>query len=211
MVGEVVTLPERRIVAPSQSLIVPRVANEFDCYALEPRDYKEAWTIAGKIVEARMFGKFSSHEQVFSVILAGRVRGVGAIMALENAYIVGDQVAWKSQFIVGSVLASGASDYLEIVESDEKRAMCVTRRKASHGGTGQERRVEFTIEHARALGYLNPPKEGKKEGSWLTQPEVMIATRCEVKTARRYYKDIISGMYEPSELHPDGKPIEEEK
>ncbi len=138
------------------------------------------------------------------MILMGRARRVPAMIALENAFMVGDAVGWKAAFIIGQVMASGAAAYLEVDEANAKFCRVVTKRLVALGGTGKERVVTFTIEEAAALGYLDPPKDGKKPSSWLRQPEVMCTHRCMTKAARRYYHDVISGLVTPDELRENG-------
>lgn len=177
-------------------------------YGLEPTSMAQAQWLSRQVCEARMFPKFGTPEAILVVALMGRTRGFGALTSLENAYVVGGQVAWKSAFIVGAVMASGAAEYLTVKETTDKRALAVTKR--IRGGIGSEQQLAFTIEEAGKMGYLNPPKEGRQESSWLKQPAVMLRWRAMVSLARMVYPDVAGGMYDKSEIGPDGHMTDEE-
>lgn len=197
-------------IVEAKAEIIPRPRNErFELapYGLEPIDGQEAFWLAERIAEARLFPKFISKDQILVVILAGRARGFGALTSLDNASVIRGQVAWKTQFLVGCVIASGCAEYLELESVDSVKAVSVTRR--IRGGTGEIRRVSFTIEEARKLGYLAPPAPGKEPSAWLRQEQVMLAKSAQMRAARRYYPDIIAGLYTAYELQHDA-PDEDE-
>ncbi len=200
----------KRAEVPSSALVAPGPNERFvlSPYGLEPGTMNQALWLAKQVCEARVFTKFGTPEAILVVILMGRTRGFGALTSLENAYTVGGQVAWKSGFIVGTVMASGAAEYLAISETDAEHATAVTKRV--HGGIGREQALTFTIEEARKMGYLNQPKEGKQESSWLKQPAVMLRWRALVALARMVFPDVAGGMYDKSEISADGHMNDEE-
>jgi hypothetical protein len=181
---------------------------ELSPFGLEPQNIKMAYWMAERIAEARIFPKFGTPDQVLTVVLMGRARGFPALVSLENAYIIGGQVAWKSAFIAGTPMASGHAAYLSIVETDEKKALAITKR--IRGGHDKEQRLSFTIDQASKLGYLDPPKEGKQPGPWHKQPEVMLRWRALVSLARMAYYDVVGGMFSPDEFRADGTATDEE-
>lgn len=204
------TAPSRAPVAENRAEIIARPRNErFELapYGLEPETAQDAFWLSERIAEARLFPKFASKDQILVVILAGRARGFGALVSLDNACVIRSQVAWKTQFLVGCCIASGCAAYLELESVDAQKAVSVTRR--IRGGTGEVRRVTFTMQEARDLGYLAPPAPGKEPSAWLRQGQVMLAKSAQMRTARRYYPDIIAGLYTAYELQHDA-PDEDE-
>lgn len=205
--------PARGATIPMEAkaeIMVPRTRNErFELapYGLEPADAQDAFWLAERIAESRLFPKFASKDQILVVILAGRARGFGALVSLDNACVIRGQVAWKTQFLVGCCIASGCAAFLEVESVDDKMAVSVTKR--IRGGTGQPRRVKFTLDEAQKLGYLAQPAPGKEPSSWLRQPQVMLAKSAQMRAARRYYPDIIAGLYTAYELQHDA-PDEDE-
>lgn len=182
--------------------------NDLAPYTLEPKNLDQAWWSAQKIAEARIFARFGTAECVLTIIMMGRSRGAPMMTALENAFLIGDQVGWRSVYIVGCVLSSGLAEYLTIERSNSTEATAVTLRR--RGGIGKPQSLTFTIDEAKALGYLDPPKPGKSPGSWHKQPAVMLRWRALVALARLVYPDLVSGMHDPSELRDDGTIMDEE-
>lgn len=212
VIGETVT-PKPRVTGgesakllPTSAMVLPGRSERFDIapYGLEPPDMSGAYWLAGKLAEARMFPKFQTKEQILAVILMGRARGFAALTSLENSYAVHGQVAWKAAFIVGTVMASGCAAYLEVDDLGASKCTVITKRHADRGGTGKERVVTYTMDEARAMGYLDPPRPGKDPSSWHKQPEVMLVGSAKKKTARRYYDDIVGGMKAPDDVRDDG-------
>lgn len=211
--GEVMprATPAERVQRVSSALAVPGAHDrhyELAPYTLEPTTLEQAWWTAQKIAEARIFPRFGTPESVLTVMMMGRSRGVGAMVALENAFMIGDQIAWRSSFIVGCVLLSGLAEYLAIESTSATEAKAVTLRK--RGGIGKPQSLVFSLEDARLLGYLDPPKPGKSPGNWQRQPSNMLRWRAKVSLARMVYDEIVSGMYDPSEIREDGTTTDEE-
>ncbi len=194
--GKVDAKPER---ASSTSMIASHNDDRFvlSPYGLEPREMQDAFWLAGVVLNARLFPRFTSQDQILVVLMSGRARGFAAITSLENAYVVRGQVAWKAQFIIGTTMAYPGCAYLELDTLTDNEAVCVVKRTI--GGTGKERRVRFTMDEARKLRYLDPPREGKEESPWLRQPDVMLTKSVLVLAARRYFPDVVGGMYLRSE------------
>jgi 5'-3' exonuclease len=163
-------------------------------HSLEPQTIKGAYWLAERLNNSRLFaGAFSTPDQMFAAILLARSHGVETMKVLMPGMVhnIKGKLTMSAQMIVGLVLRSGKAEYFECVESTAARAVYVTKRR----GGRNEMRLEFTIEEARAAGYL-----AKQDSAWQKTPETMLRHRCETELARMAYPDVVGGLYSPEEM-----------
>ena len=169
--------------------------------SLEPQTLRDAYAVAKTLSNSRLFSaSFSTPDAVFAAILLARAHGVEAMKVLMPGMVhnIKGKLTMSAQMIVGLVLRSGKAEYFECVESTAARAVYVTKRK----GGRNEMRLEFTLEEARAAGYL-----AKQDSSWQKTPKTMLRHRCETELARMAYPDVVGGLYSPEEmLDVDARP-----
>jgi hypothetical protein len=162
--------------------------------SLEPMTHGECKEVARILCDSRLFQQtFSTPQAVFSAIMLARSHGLGLMQVLMPGMVhnIKGKIAMSAQMIVGLVLRSGKAEYFDCVETTSQKAVFVTRRV----GSKRETVLEFTIEEAKAAGYL-----GKPDSSWQKTPKTMLRHRCETELARLVYPDVVGGLYTPQEF-----------
>lgn len=185
-------VPIEQAQQPAQTTALARPADWQQ--SLEPQTIKGAWWLAERLNNSRLFSAaFATPDAMFAAILLARSHGIETMKVLMPGMVhnIKGKLTMSAQMIVGLVLRSGKAEYFECVESTAARAVYVTKRK----GGRNEMRLEFTIEEARAAGYL-----AKQDSSWQKTPKTMLRHRCETELARMAYPDVVGGLYTPDEL-----------
>jgi 5'-3' exonuclease len=162
--------------------------------SLEPMTHGECKEVARILCDSRLFQQtFSTPQAVFSAIMLARSHGLGLMQVLMPGMVhnIKGKIAMSAQMIVGLVLRSGKAEYFDCVETTSQKAVFVTRRV----GSKRETVLEFTIEEAKAAGYLSKP-----DSSWQKTPKTMLRHRCETELARLVYPDVVGGLYTPQEF-----------
>ena len=166
---------------------------DFDPLALQPRDISGLETMALIAYNSRCYAQFANYEQVMMCMAEARERGISMGLALRNAYIVKNKLAWATQLMIGLVLKSPLCERFEIVETTMTKATVAYRRKGC-----AEQMFTFTIEEAKAAGWLRSGANG--DSKWITNPRTMLRWACMRECARFVWPDIISGMVAPDEI-----------
>lgn len=159
---------------------------------LEPQSLPAALTTAKHLFNSRLFPHFNNAEGIFAALLLARSHGIEGMKVLMPGMIhsIKGKLSMSAQMIVGLILRSGKAEYFDLVESTDKVATYVTKRR----GAKHEVRMSFTIEEAKAAGYL------QKDGPWMTRPKVMLRHRCETELGRACYPDVVGGLYSVDEM-----------
>lgn len=161
---------------------------------LEPQTLGDALKISRALHESRLFSAtFNSAEAIFAAHLLARSHGIETMKVLMPGMVhnIKGKLSMSAVMIVGLVLRSGLCEYFEVVETTTTKAVYATKRK----GGRREIQLEFTIDEARAAGYL-----GKPDSSWQKTPKTMLRHRCETELARAVYPDVVGGLYTPEEI-----------
>jgi 5'-3' exonuclease len=198
--------PPRPEAAEANPSIVKRPVSpaieryQFNPFALEPNDPKQAWDLALAVCGSTLFKKFPNAEAVLMVLLEGRALGIPSVIALRNAYCVKGSIGWSARMLRGLVMKSGLCDYFDIIESTPQKAVALCKRAGR-----PEFRVESTLELANQRGLVQAAgmnKFGKEsEGNkWNTDPLVMLVADVERRGARMGWPDVVAGLYTPDEL-----------
>lgn len=162
--------------------------------SLEPQTLRDAYMLAKTLHNSRLFaGTFANESSIFAGVLLARAHGLETMKVLMPGMVhnIKGKLTLSAQMIVGLVLRSGKAEYFDCIESSSERAVYVTKRK----GAKHEVRFEFSIEEARAAGYL-----GKPDSAWQKTPKTMLRHRCETELARAVYPDVVGGLYSPEEM-----------
>ena len=183
--------------------------------ALEPPSARDAWIVARKLFESRMFGNFGSPEAIFAIVLRGRALGLDAGTALASFHVVEGKPTMHAGLIIGLVLKSGRAEYFDLVETSSEKATWATKRK----GARHETKLSWTIEDACAAGLVSRSQSGlggfsgvSKSGrpsNWDKYRRTMLRWRAGVELARAVYPDVTMGLYTPDEVS-DGQVIDGE-
>jgi len=169
--------------------------------SLEPMTLNDAAKLSKTLNDSRLFqASFPTPQAVFAAIMLARAHGLGTMQVLMPGMVhnIKGKIAMSAQMIVGLVLRSGKAEYFDCVETTATKAVFVTKRV----GGKHEVRLEFTIEEAKAAGYLAKP-----DSSWQKKPKTMLRHRCETELARLVYPDVVGGLYTPQEFEDaDARP-----
>lgn len=162
--------------------------------SLEPMTHAESRHVAKWLCDSRLFQQtFATQDQVYAAIMLARSHGLPLMQVLMPGMVhsIKGKVSMSAQMIVGLVLRSGKAASWDCIETTSQRAVFATQRV----GSKRETTMEFTIEEAKAAGYL-----GKPDSSWQKTPKTMLRHRCETELARLVYPDVVGGLYTPQEF-----------
>lgn len=162
--------------------------------SLEPMTHSESRHVAKWLCDSRLFQQtFATQDQVYAAIMIARSHGLPLMQVLMPGMVhsIKGKISMSAQMIVGLVLRSGKAASWDCIETTSQRAVFATQRV----GSKRETQLEFTIEEARAAGYL-----GKPDSSWQKTPKTMLRHRCETELARLVYPDVVGGLYTPQEF-----------
>jgi len=197
--------PPPDAVEPSKGTTIIKRASiesyQFNPFALEPTDPKQALDLATCVYNSTLFRKFPNIEAAMMVILEGRSLGVPSIVALKNAYVVdGGAVGWSARFLRGLVMKSGLCEYFDIVESDMDHALAICKRVGR-----PEFRVLSTTQMAAQRGLILEPRAGndgklKRGNKWYSDPLSMNLAEVDRRGSRMGWPDVVAGLYTPDEV-----------
>lgn len=128
-------------------------------------------------------------QDALMVIMAGRELGLQPMQALRMLAIIKGKVTLAADATVALVRRSGECAEWRLVESTDKRAAYMTRRK----GDSEPTTLSWTIEQAQRAGLTGGQ-------GWRLYPEAMLRARCASALARIVYPDLVAGIYDPDEL-----------
>jgi 5'-3' exonuclease len=194
--------PEQLEQASSKSTRVlalrPREGFELVPYELQPHTMKGAHWLAAQAVQSCMFPQFGRTEQALCVILSGRERGLGAMVALENAYVVKGRTGWSAASLAAMVMQSPDCEYFYISFSSKERAEIRTKRRS----IPVEQILEYTIDDARQARLLEskPDKSGNETNHWILRPATMLRWAASRDGARAYWPERTTGIFTPAEI-----------
>lgn len=156
--------------------------------ALEPRSFKEAFTLARLANNSRVFG-VANPETACAMILRGRALGLDAITSLSAFHVIKDKLTLSANLIEGMVMRATCCEYFMCTESTATRCTYKTKRR----GYPEEQTHTWTIEDAQRLGLTGLDQ-------WKKQPRTMLRHRCSTDFARMVYADVVAGLYAPEEM-----------
>jgi 5'-3' exonuclease len=175
----------------TQSAIVTAPILEAITYrqSLEPIGVEQAWKVAQKLFQSRLYSHFATPGAIYATIMRGRALGIDATTALDSIHLINGKPTMSAALIVGLVLDSGKAHFFDCIEQSATACTWVTKRR----GSPNEIRRTFTIDEAR-----NMKLTGKD--NWNKQPHVMLQWRAASALARMVYPDVIAGLYAREEM-----------
>jgi len=129
------------------------------------------------------------------IIMAGRARGLTAFDSLNGMHIIEGKPQFGAYLLIGMVQRAKECAYFELVESDEKHALWITKRK----GSKTEMRRLYTIEQAKTAELVRPTRSGQAS-NWMKHPEDMLIKTAGAKLTRAAWAYITSGAVAAEEL-----------
>lgn len=163
--------------------------------SLEPSSPAQAWNLAKLAHDAGFWQRHGSPAGCMMIIMAGRSRGLTAFDALNGMHIIEGKPVFGAYLLIGMVLRDKRCAYLELVESDTKHALWITKRK----GSKNEQSRLYTIEDATAAGLLRPTRNGNPS-NWEKHPEDLLIKTAGAKLTRAAWADVTSGAVAAEEM-----------
>lgn len=178
--------------------------------ALEPTNVRDAYKMAVRLHESRLFASYGNEDAVFAVILRGRTLGIDAVTALSCFHVIEGKPVMHASLIVALVHRSGKAKYFQLVESSSTIATYVTHRI----GDPEPVKMSFDVQDALAAGLLEQTANGHLRGvsksgkpsNWDKYRRTMLRWRAATELARAVYPDVVTGLYTPDEVS-DGQTI----
>lgn len=182
--------------------------------ALEPNSTRDAWVMAGKLYESRLYPQLASQEAIFAIMLRGRSIGVDATTALSLFHMVEGRPTMHADLVVGLVLRSGKAEFFEI----EKLAVDAVTYCTKRRGARKDVSLTWSMEDALRAGLVTKDNQGRYHGvsrsgkpsNWDKYPRAMLRHRAATELARAVYPDVTAGLYTPDEISEGAGPIEAE-
>ena len=169
--------------------------------ALEPKNQAQAWDLAMRLFNSKLFMNYPTTEAIYAAILTGRSLGLTAMAAVRAFHVMrrddgGQQLTLGAWPMVGVVLAHpSVCQFFRCVEADDSRATWETRRM----GHDKTRTFTYTIEQAQQAGLVRETRGGRPN-NWMMRPADMLSKTAASKLAREVYSDIIQGLYSTEEM-----------
>lgn len=156
--------------------------------ALMPRDYQEAFAMAGAMARSGLFAA-KSPEQAVVILMTGMELGLAPAQAMRGIYVVQNRPVLSADMMVA--ICKAAKDvccFFRLVETTDTKATYETQRV----GDPEPTRLTFTMEDA---------KRAKLSGKeiWQAYPAPLLRARCSSGLARAVYPDLLLGLYTPEE------------
>lgn len=158
--------------------------------SLEPSSPAQAWSLAKLADQAKFWQRHGGPAGCMMIIMAGRSRGLTAFDALNGMHIIEGKPVFGAYLLIGMVQREKRCAYFELVESDEKHAKWITKRKGSK------------VEQARVYSIENAAKAGlvRDKSNWDRHPEDMLIKTAGAKLTRAAWADVTSGAVAAEEM-----------
>lgn len=172
-----------------RELDVRRPAGAPTFQALVPTTYAEAAQLAGAFFRARLF-QVPTEDAALTIIMTGMELGIAPATAMRGIYVIDGKPSLSADLMVA--VLKGRPDVIarfDVLESNDKIARCVGRRR----GSNTELEMEFTWEMAVKAGLSN-------KSTYKNYPGPMLLARCKSRLARALAEDLLLGLYTPDEL-----------
>jgi len=170
--------------------------------AFIPTDLDQIWRMARMAVVGKMAPKSlvegkdpdEATSAAAIAIMAGAELGLTPLMALRSYAVVNGRPALWGDGLKAVVRQSGRCEFIR-TGSDQTKGWCEAKRK----DTGEEKRVEFTLEQAKAAGL------DKKTGPWTSgYRDVMMERRATNRCLNDLFADVLGGIVSADEAMEDG-------
>lgn len=196
---------------PQQQQAIQRVAQEH-VITLQPRNAKEAWWLAGTLLNSRLYPKFKSQEQVYAIIVRGQELGIGAMASLDCIHMVEGKPTMGAHLIIARAIAHPKCEWFRLVESTDERATYETK----HRDYTEPTKHTYKLAEAQAAGVcpmvlrrepvLQKNEYGKMKdirGQWEKRLREMLRKTSGTQLTRIVYPDAALGLYSTEEMSDD--------
>lgn len=173
-----------------------------------PSSIDEIWRMArmavvGKMAPASLVDKKDPDEATSAcaiAIMAGAELGLTPLMSLRSYAVINGRPALWGDGLKAVVRQSGRCEYIR-TGSDQTKGWC----EAKRSDTGEEKRVEFTMQQAKAA------RLDTKTGPWNSgYADVMMERRATNRCLNDLFADVLGGIVDAQEAIDDG-PMEEQQ
>jgi hypothetical protein len=170
--------------------------------AIIPQDIEQVWRLAGIAWQGGMAPKSlvdkktpeEAQAACAIAIMAGAELGLTPMMALRSYAVVNGRPSLWGDGIKAVVRQSGKCEFIK-TGSDQTKGWCEAKRK----DTGETKRVEFTIEQAKAANLTT------KDGPWKQgYADVMMERRATNRCLNDLFADVLGGIASAEEAYEDG-------
>lgn len=155
---------------------------------LQPLDIDSAYRLAKAFTNGRLYGKFTSPEAIFTIIVKARELGLKVTSALDGFHIIEGKPSASADMIRSLSERHPDCEYFQLIESTAESATWETKHRRHPKPT----RYTYTIAEARQAGLTS--------GNWAKRPRDMLCKTAGSKLARLVYPGAVMGLYCPSEL-----------
>lgn len=162
----------------------PAPAATFDSFrfALEPASFTDAYKMAAIVAKSGLYG-VKSPEDALVRIMTGRSLGLPTNVSLQHVYEVYGRPSLSARLKMTLTLRHPECEKFEHVESDDKRAIYVIKRRGQ-----DERRFTFTIEDAQRAQLV------KDDSGWKKWPRRMLQARASSEASDVIFPEACMGM-----------------
>jgi hypothetical protein len=186
--------------------------------AIIPRSIEEMWRVSTMVVRAglapqALVGKKTGEEAASAVaiaVMAGAELGLPPMVALRSFTVIGGRPALYGDGIINVARRSKKAAYIRTgYDEAGKFGWC----EAKRSDTGEEKRVEFSEDDARAAGLWDDRKTVKRKGfdgqwkdvpndaPWHRYAKRMLAWRAAGYCLRELFADVLGGIADEFEAH----------
>lgn len=186
--------------------------------AIIPRSIEEMWRVSTMVVRAglapqALVGKKTGEEAASAVaiaVMAGAELGLPPMVALRSFTVIGGRPALYGDGIINVARRSKKAAYIRTGYDDAGEfGWC----EAKRSDTGEEKRVEFSKDDARAAGLLDERPTIKRKGfdgqwkdvpndaPWYRYRKRMQAWRAAGYCLRELFADVLGGITDEFEAH----------
>lgn len=149
--------------------------------------YDDMWRMATAIHKSGMFN-LKTPEAAISLFLLAQAEGLHPMTALRRFHILSDGRASMRSDAMLADFRMKAGGTVKWLRHDHEAAVGLWK-------VGDyELQIGFTIEEARAAGYVKPGS------GWMKDPGAMLRARCISRAIRMMAPEVVAGLYTPEEL-----------
>lgn len=157
----------------------------------EPENFSQVWALANwlkdsSLIPSALRGKPAD---LMIVIATGRELGLSPMQSVRSLHVVDGKPGMSAELIAARIRRSSVCRFLRLIESSDQIATYASQRVEDDTPTA----ISFSFEEAQKMGLSG--KDNYKK-----QPATMLRARCISKLGRIMYQDVLSGVYETSEL-----------
>jgi hypothetical protein len=155
--------------------------------SIQPQNFAECVQCAEWFAAANMFN-VKTPAAALMILMTGLELGLSAAQSMRSIYVIEGRTSLSADLISGlSISRRDVCEYFRVVESNEQRAIYVTKRRGD-----PEVSYTYTIEMATAANLLG-------KANWKANRSAMLRARCSASLGRMVYPDMLMGLYIPDE------------